>query len=128
MTPFGKRLFRIWLCMPLREVSAINARLDAVEDLLDAPSVEAEFAQLAKGLPDLERIVSRIHAGTCKVLDFLKVLQVRDNRSQPSETLPPLTNSLLPGFRKDEQGPQAAREPSTVIQVDEHLWFAAVGA
>lgn len=22
----GKRLFRIWLCMPLREVSAINAR------------------------------------------------------------------------------------------------------
>ncbi|KAG9048858.1 DNA mismatch repair protein msh6 [Tulasnella sp. UAMH 9824] len=75
VTPFGKRLFRIWLCMPLREVSAINARLDAVEDLLDAPSVEAEFAQLAKGLPDLERIVSRIHAGTCKVLDFLKVLQ-----------------------------------------------------
>ncbi|KAG8891562.1 DNA mismatch repair protein msh6, partial [Tulasnella sp. 417] len=37
VTPFGKRLFRIWLCMPLREVSAINARLDAVEDLLDAP-------------------------------------------------------------------------------------------
>jgi DNA mismatch repair protein MSH6 len=26
VTPAGKRLFRIWLCMPLREVSAINAR------------------------------------------------------------------------------------------------------
>lgn len=64
--------------MPLREVSAINARLDAVEDLLDAPTAEAEFGQLAKGLPDLERIVSRIHAGTCKILDFLKVLQVSD--------------------------------------------------
>ncbi|KAG8916636.1 DNA mismatch repair protein msh6 [Tulasnella sp. 408] len=82
VTPFGKRLFRIWLCMPLREVSAINSRLDAVEDLLDAPSVEAEFAQLAKGLPDLERIVSRIHAGTCKVLDFLKVLQAFEKMSK----------------------------------------------
>ncbi|KIO19597.1 hypothetical protein M407DRAFT_30749 [Tulasnella calospora MUT 4182] len=82
VTPFGKRLFRIWLCMPLREVSAINARLDAVEDLLDAPSAEAEFAQLAKGLPDLERIVSRIHAGTCKVLDFLKVLQAFEKLSK----------------------------------------------
>ncbi|KAG8987176.1 DNA mismatch repair protein msh6, partial [Tulasnella sp. 427] len=82
VTPFGKRLFRIWLCMPLREVSAINARLDAVEDLLDAPTVEAEFTQLAKGLPDLERIVSRIHAGTCKVLDFLKVLQAFEKMSK----------------------------------------------
>jgi DNA mismatch repair protein MSH6 len=26
ITPFGKRLFRIWLCMPLREISDINAR------------------------------------------------------------------------------------------------------
>ncbi|KAG8973234.1 DNA mismatch repair protein msh6 [Tulasnella sp. 425] len=82
VTPFGKRLFRIWLCMPLREVSAINARLDAVEDLLDAPTAEAEFGQLAKGLPDLERIVSRIHAGTCKILDFLKVLQAFEKLSK----------------------------------------------
>lgn len=63
--------------MPLREVNAINARLDAVEDLLDAPTVEARFTKLAKGLPDLERLVSRIHAGTCKVADFIKVLDVR---------------------------------------------------
>lgn len=26
ITPSGKRLFRIWLCMPLREVADINAR------------------------------------------------------------------------------------------------------
>ncbi|KAK0489289.1 muts domain V-domain-containing protein [Armillaria novae-zelandiae] len=74
VTPFGKRLFRIWLCMPLREVSDINARLDAVEDIMDHPTFEQEFTEIAKGLPDLERIVSRIHAKSCKVRDFLKVL------------------------------------------------------
>ncbi|KAI4525062.1 DNA mismatch repair protein Msh6 [Schizophyllum commune Loenen D] len=74
VTPFGKRLFRIWLCMPLREISSINDRLDAVEDILNHPSFESQFADVAKGLPDLERIVARIHAKSCKIKDFLKVL------------------------------------------------------
>ena len=63
--------------MPLRQISDINARLDAVQDLLEHPTFEAEFTELVKGLPDLERIVSRIHAKNCKVKDFLKVLSVR---------------------------------------------------
>ncbi|KAH9061137.1 DNA mismatch repair protein Msh6, partial [Lactarius vividus] len=75
ITPFGKRLFRIWLCMPLREVSDINARLDAVEDLMNHATFEGEYMEVAKGLPDLERIVSRIHAKNCKIKDFLKVLK-----------------------------------------------------
>ncbi|KAK7056522.1 DNA mismatch repair protein msh6 [Paramarasmius palmivorus] len=74
ITPFGKRLFRIWLCMPLRNPADINARLDAVEDLMNHATFESKFTEIAKGLPDLERVVSRIHAKNCKVKDFLKVL------------------------------------------------------
>jgi len=62
--------------MPLRNVSDINARLDAVQDIMDHPTFEADFVDVAKGLPDLERIVSRIHAKSCKVKDFLAVLTV----------------------------------------------------
>jgi DNA mismatch repair protein MSH6 len=62
--------------MPLRNVADINARLDAVQDIMDHPTFEAEFADIAKGLPDLERVVSRIHAKNCKVKDFLAVLAV----------------------------------------------------
>ena len=51
-------------------------RLDAVEDLMNHPTFEGDFMGVAKGLPDLERIVSRIHAKNCKVRDFLKVLKV----------------------------------------------------
>ncbi|KAJ7695011.1 muts domain V-domain-containing protein [Mycena olivaceomarginata] len=73
-TPFGKRLFRIWLCSPLKEIADINTRLDAVEDIMNHPTFESDFMEIAKGLPDLERIVSRIHAKNCTIRDFLKVL------------------------------------------------------
>ncbi len=76
VTPFGKRLFRIWLCLPLKEISAINARQDAVQDILSHPTYESTFTEVAKGLPDLERIVSRVHAKNCKIKDFLNVLKV----------------------------------------------------
>lgn len=57
-------------------------RLDAVQDLLNHPTFESAFMEIAKGLPDLERIVSRIHAKNCKIKDFLKVLAVSTVSSQ----------------------------------------------
>ena len=47
-----------------------------MEDLIRNETFVTEFTELVRGMPDLERIVSRIHAGTCKVKDFLKVLEV----------------------------------------------------
>jgi DNA mismatch repair protein MSH6 len=72
----GKRLFRIWLCMPLRNVEDINARLDVVESVMQHDELQDAFTELAKKLPDMERLVSRVHAGTCKVSDFTKLLEV----------------------------------------------------
>ncbi|KAF9348583.1 DNA mismatch repair protein msh6 [Mortierella sp. NVP85] len=74
VTPYGKRLFRRWLCHPLRSIPAINARLDAVEDLVRVPGFSQLFDEKCTKFPDLERIVSRIHAGSCKIGDFLVVL------------------------------------------------------
>ncbi|CED82378.1 Mismatch repair ATPase MSH6 (MutS family) [Phaffia rhodozyma] len=74
-TPFGKRLFRVWLCHPLRDIQAINARLDAVDELMEHPTFITDFRELAKGVPDLERMISRIHAGSIKIADFMKVLK-----------------------------------------------------
>ena len=62
-----------WSSLPTAYVSY---SLDAVQDLIDHPTFESEFTNVAKGLPDLERIVSRIHAKNCRVKDFLKVLEV----------------------------------------------------
>jgi len=43
---------------------------------MNNPAFEEEFTALVKGLPDLERIVSRIHAKNCKIKDFLHALNV----------------------------------------------------
>jgi DNA mismatch repair protein MSH6 len=47
-------LFRIWLTCPLRDIETINARLDAVDDLIKEPSFSGSFTRFAKDLPDLE--------------------------------------------------------------------------
>ena len=87
VTPFGKRLFKRWLCHPLRSADAINARLDAVDDLLSHASLSDDIARLLRGIPDLERIISRIHALNCKVADFCSALQGFERAQQVLECI-----------------------------------------
>ncbi|KAK5993017.1 DNA mismatch repair protein msh6 [Cladobotryum mycophilum] len=75
VTPFGKRLLRQWVAHPLCNIERINERLDAVEMLNTDPSVREQFASQLVKMPDLERLISRIHAGACKPEDFIRVLE-----------------------------------------------------
>jgi DNA mismatch repair protein MSH6 len=75
VTPFGKRLFKRWLCHPLRSTDDIVERQDAVEELMAYIDVQEMVATNFRALPDLERLISRIHAGNCKVKEFLVVLE-----------------------------------------------------
>jgi DNA mismatch repair protein MSH6 len=81
-TPFGKRMFKRWVTHPLRSADAINARLDAIDDIFnldiagkapDFMSVDDLKGKLQK-LPDLERIIARIHGDNCLVKDFIGAL------------------------------------------------------
>ena len=74
ITPFGKRMFKQWVCHPLIDASNINARLDAVESLNADTTLRDQFTSQLSKLPDLERIISRIHAGVCKAQEFVRVL------------------------------------------------------
>ncbi|OAL05848.1 DNA mismatch repair protein Msh6 [Phaeosphaeriaceae sp. SRC1lsM3a] len=75
ITPFGKRLLRQWVCHPLADAQKINARLDAVDALNADSTIMDNFSASLSKLPDLERLISRVHANRCKVQDFLKVLE-----------------------------------------------------
>ena len=74
ITPFGKRTFKQWVCHPLMDAVKINARLDAVESLNADSALRDQFTTQLSKLPDLERTISRIHAGVCKAQDFVRVL------------------------------------------------------
>ncbi|KUJ18974.1 DNA mismatch repair protein Msh6 [Mollisia scopiformis] len=74
VTPFGKRLFRQWVCHPLADAERINERLDAVDMLNKDRSLSDQFTASMTRMPDLERLISRIHAGSCRPEDFVKVI------------------------------------------------------
>ncbi|XP_078413344.1 DNA mismatch repair protein Msh6 [Cetorhinus maximus] len=61
-TYFGKRLLKQWLCAPLCHPLAIEDRLNSIEDLMAVPDKLTEVVELLKKLPDLERLLSRIHS------------------------------------------------------------------
>ena len=42
----------------------LQARLDAIDDLMANEDVAAEAQELLRTLPDIERLMSRIHAHT----------------------------------------------------------------
>ncbi|KAI0881392.1 DNA mismatch repair protein Msh6 [Annulohypoxylon maeteangense] len=75
VTPFGKRLFRQWVCHPLCNIQKINERLDAVDMLNADPTAREQLSSQMTRMPDLERLISRIHAGACRPEDFVKVLE-----------------------------------------------------
>ena len=68
-------MLRQWVCHPLADPARINARFDAVDALNANASFTNNFIQGLTKLPDLERLISRVHAGRCKVQEFVKVLE-----------------------------------------------------
>lgn len=96
-SPFGKRLLKQWLCHPLQSPSKINARLDVV-DYLNTNLETRDVVQKAfSKLPDLERILSRLHCGRCKVSDFVRVLEGFQSIQNTLTTLrdPKMDGSML---------------------------------
>jgi DNA mismatch repair ATPase MutS len=68
-SPFGRRRLRQWLCTPLYRKEDIEDRLLAVEQLMPLLNGPVKTAQAAlKGIPDLERLLARIHTLGSKVL------------------------------------------------------------
>ncbi|XP_023245982.1 LOW QUALITY PROTEIN: probable DNA mismatch repair protein Msh6 [Copidosoma floridanum] len=61
-TAFGKRLIREWICRPSCRKSVIIERQEAITQLLDNPDIVAEVRSKLSTLPDIDRLLSKIHA------------------------------------------------------------------
>jgi len=70
-TPMGARELRRWLDQPLRDRQRLEERLNRVSVLLDDPLARARLQAELRGLPDLERITSRISQGFATPRDLL---------------------------------------------------------
>ena len=73
-TPMGKRALVHHLHRPLRNITLINRRLDAVEQLMTLPIAAFELLkQTLSEISDIERIGGRIGLGSAKPTDLLKL-------------------------------------------------------
>ncbi|XP_011874515.1 PREDICTED: probable DNA mismatch repair protein Msh6 [Vollenhovia emeryi] len=61
-TAFGKRLLREWICRPSCRKTVIMERQEAVQELVDRMDVTQSARAILSTLPDLERLLSKIHA------------------------------------------------------------------
>ncbi len=70
-TPMGARTLREWLLAPLLEPGRIGARLDAVEELVEAVQLRDGLTEALQGIGDLERIAGRVGAGKATPRDLV---------------------------------------------------------
>ncbi|KAK6455517.1 mismatch repair ATPase MSH6 [Scheffersomyces xylosifermentans] len=75
-TPFGKRALKNWVLHPLMKINDINERYDSIDYLMnDGLELRTILEQGLGSLPDLERLLARIHSKALKFKDFLKVIE-----------------------------------------------------
>jgi DNA mismatch repair protein MutS len=69
-TSMGARALRSWLLHPLKDVSAISGRQDAVEELLEARELCASLEGALSHVYDLERLIARVSLGAANPRDL----------------------------------------------------------
>ncbi len=91
-TAMGGRRLVNWLLQPLNQLSAINRRLNAVEELFQKNELRKNARELLRQVGDLERLVSRITTARANGRDLialksaLKLIPAIRQELQPTET------------------------------------------
>lgn len=62
VSPMGSRLLKRWLALPLKNINAINERLNAVTFLVSDENKRIDFISFLKEIGDLERLISKVAA------------------------------------------------------------------
>ena len=70
-TAMGGRMIRSWLEKPLLDISEINRRQSAVEELVESTVPRGELIEALKDISDFERVQTRIVTGTVNCRDLL---------------------------------------------------------
>ena len=60
ISPMGARLLKRWIALPLKEIAAINNRLNVVECFVNDLSLKENLEEHIRQVGDLERIISKV--------------------------------------------------------------------
>ena len=74
-TAMGKRLIRSWLEQPLVNITQIQLRQNAVDELVSDPILRGESKEGLSGVRDVERLMTKIVCGRANARDMLLVAE-----------------------------------------------------
>jgi len=75
VTPMGSRNLLDWINYPLKDVSKINSRLDAVELAKNQHPLRLDLRNLLNMISDLERLASRVSMKSANARDLIGIKQ-----------------------------------------------------
>ncbi len=94
-TAMGKRLIRSWLEHPLMNISTINNRQSAVEELYNDTVLRLELTERLSGIFDIERLMTKIVYGSANARDLRSLCSAITDLPQISSLLSSCNSSLL---------------------------------
>lgn len=86
-TAMGKRLIRSWLEHPLMNVTVINNRQSAVEELVDNTLLRLEITENISGIFDIERLMTKIVYGSANARDLRSLCSAIENLPKISDLI-----------------------------------------
>ncbi|XP_017661720.1 PREDICTED: DNA mismatch repair protein Msh3 isoform X8 [Lepidothrix coronata] len=93
-TSFGRRRLKKWVTQPLMKSSEINARLDAVSEiLLSESNVFGQIQNLLCKLPDLERGLCSVFHKKCSTQEFFLIVSTLSRLHLEIQALVPVLHS-----------------------------------
>ena len=113
-TPMGARLLRARLGQPLRDPTAINARLDAVEHFVRHGIEREQVRERLARVPDLERLLARTVTGAASPRDLLGLRRGLETGFELGESL---VGARLPDAGNAERGTRNAELDEAVALI-----------
>jgi DNA mismatch repair protein MutS len=95
VSPMGSRLLKRWLALPLKNIAAINERLEAVSYFVSKQEEAEELIQLLKEMGDLERLISKVAAMRVNPRELVHLKRSLSIISQIKERLAVANNPSL---------------------------------
>ena len=94
-TAMGKRLIRSWIEHPLMNITSINNRLSAVEELVRDTLLRLEITDNITGIFDIERLMTKIVYGSANARDLRSLCSAIENLPKISDLLKDTRASYL---------------------------------
>jgi len=94
-TLMGARALQQWVTQPLLDLARIQARLDAVAELVDSEATMQELVTLLGGVKDIERTLSRLNYGVANARDLLNLKLFLEKVPELQRTLQPRKAEFL---------------------------------